>query len=138
MTRIVRHVLLAALIAASYLLAGPPPSQAAFPGDNGKILFDGAAPDGDGEIYKMRADGSGVVNLTNDPALDGGGAWSPDGSRIAFISDRDSSGQLNRQIARLFALEYPGGVHAECAITLGNIRPIAHEPASRGELTSKE
>jgi Tol biopolymer transport system component len=36
----------------------------------------------------MRADGSGVTNLTNNPATDESPAWSPDGKQIAFISDR--------------------------------------------------
>jgi TolB protein len=40
------------------------------------------------EIYVMDADGSNVVRLTDDPAEDGAPAWSPDGSQIAFQSDR--------------------------------------------------
>jgi TolB protein len=37
----------------------------------------------------MNADGSGKRNLTRHPAQDGRSSWSPDGRRIAFISDRD-------------------------------------------------
>jgi TolB protein len=37
----------------------------------------------------MNADGSGQTNLTNNAAEDSRPAWSPDGSRIAFTSDRD-------------------------------------------------
>ena len=33
-------------------------------------------------------DGSHAVNLTRNPAFDGWPAWSPDGSRIAFASNR--------------------------------------------------
>ena len=55
--------------------------------------------DGNAEVYVMNADGSGAVNLTNHPFQDGffqyfgsvygRPAWSPDGSKIAFVSNRD-------------------------------------------------
>ena len=41
-----------------------------------------------GEIYAINTDGSNWVNLTNDPANDGGADWSPNGRKIAFASNR--------------------------------------------------
>ena len=41
------------------------------------------------DVYVVNADGSGAARLTNDPAFDAGPAWAPDGTRIAFVSDRD-------------------------------------------------
>jgi len=44
--------------------------------------------DGNREVYVMAADGSGQTNLTNDPDNDVEPSWSPDGTQIAFASNR--------------------------------------------------
>lgn len=41
------------------------------------------------EIYAMDVSGRNLRNLTNHPAADEAPAWSPDGKRIAFMSNRD-------------------------------------------------
>jgi WD40-like Beta Propeller Repeat len=64
-----------------------------FSPDGSRLLFrgddDGIAPSGDEEIYVARADGSEIVALTHDEALDSAPAWSPDGTQIAWESTRD-------------------------------------------------
>ena len=46
------------------------------------------------EIYVMNADGTNQINLTNNPASDDEPAFSPDGSQIAFYSDRDGNFEI--------------------------------------------
>lgn len=41
------------------------------------------------DIFTIGPDGTGAVNLTNDPANDRSPSFSPDGSKIVFVSDRD-------------------------------------------------
>jgi TolB protein len=40
------------------------------------------------------ADGSNPVNLTNTPGRDRYGMWSPDGTRIAFNTERDGNQEI--------------------------------------------
>lgn len=47
-----------------------------------------------GDIYVMNADGSGVKNLTANPAEDNYPAWSADGTSIYFVSFRDGNAQI--------------------------------------------
>ncbi len=45
-------------------------------------------------MYVMNDDGSSVQRLTNDPAEDWVGAWSPDGTRLAFQTNRDGNWEI--------------------------------------------
>ena len=47
-----------------------------------------------GDLYVVRADGTGGRRLTNDPLFDTSPVWSPDGSRIAFYSGGEGVLQL--------------------------------------------
>jgi len=44
------------------------------------------------DVFVMRSDGSGLRRLTNDAYRDRLAQWSPDGTRIAFRSDRPRTG----------------------------------------------
>lgn len=46
------------------------------------------------QIYVIRADGTGVHRLMRNPYNDRNPAWSPDGSRILFQSDRDGNEEI--------------------------------------------
>jgi TolB protein len=64
-----------------------------FPGGK-KIAFDAAVSPAAGDIFTMNVRGSGVRQLTSDLAADAAPAVSPDGSRIAFFSDRSGDGEV--------------------------------------------
>jgi hypothetical protein len=53
------------------------------------IVFD-TDRDGNREVYMMGPDGNNLSNLTNNPADDWNPAFSPDGSQVAFVSNRET------------------------------------------------
>ncbi|HSG98425.1 MAG TPA: hypothetical protein VLB27_00145 [candidate division Zixibacteria bacterium] len=64
--------------------------------DGSRILWRRVLPTGgntasgrNSEIFVMNRDGSDPVNISNHPDFDGYPAWAPDGSKIAFASNRD-------------------------------------------------
>jgi TolB protein len=64
------------------------PAHAAFPGSNGRLVFEREAPAGDHtqtDLYTIRPNGSGLVRLTATPNRNEfGPAWDATGTRIAF------------------------------------------------------
>jgi Tol biopolymer transport system component len=89
-----RFVLLLSLVSVAVLLASgvgvllpPKDAQAAFPGDNGRIVFSSdrhSNNDQNYEIYSMKPDGSDQKRLTNNTAMDIMPSFSPDGKHITF------------------------------------------------------
>jgi len=84
------------------------------------VLDPALSPDGSQAVFTAVGDlwladlaTGGVANLTNDEAIDLSPSWSPDGSRIAFASDRGGKTDLwtlslkDRSLARLTDLDAP-------------------------------
>ncbi|MEX2619010.1 MAG: protein kinase [Egibacteraceae bacterium] len=66
----------------------PAETEPATPTDVAELIAFDSQRDGNREIYVVRADGSGLRNLTQHPADDRQAAWSPDRDEIVFASNR--------------------------------------------------
>jgi Tol biopolymer transport system component len=89
-----RSVCAVAVVCAGGLAAGVSPALAAFPGENGRILFESFRAGGnERDIWTISPKGGNPTNLTaGSPAFDGNASWRPDGRKIVFTSDRATPG----------------------------------------------
>src|SRR5439155_7770129 len=109
-------------------------SEPAWSPDGTKIAFT-SNRDGDTEIFVMNADGSGQTQLThNDLTLLGAviqfevghdeePAWSPDGTKIAFISDRPPANRF-----QLFTMNADGSGQAALGAAAAQMRGPSWAP----------
>jgi TolB protein len=96
--------------------------------DRNGMHQEGSDEDGyDGEIYVMDADGRNQTRLTHERGNDVSPAWSPDGTRIAFASDRNFPSQFGVENDEIYSVAPDGS----CLTWLTNGAPASAGPAWR-------
>ena len=100
----------AAALAAGLLLAvvGAKPASAAFPGQNGKIVFSSNSDivqQHNSNIYTVNPDGTDLSRLTNGTADDRFPSFSPDAQKIAFDRRLDDG---NPKCSQIYVMDSDG------------------------------
>ena len=116
-----RTLVLLGLIGAALFLPGSATSKSTFEQRaSGAILFT-SGREGVSALYTINSDGSGLRRVVGD--IDGGGQWSPDGTRIAF--PRATGGRVD-----LYVVD-PAGKHLSRLGTLGAAWQFTWSPDGR-------
>lgn len=80
----------ALLEASGFALSSP-----AWSADASKLAFIGEdLATGQFDLWTANADGTGLMNLTDDSAVDAEPVWTPDGSKLLFATDRDGNFEI--------------------------------------------
>lgn len=118
-----RHtvLLIGILMALVLVFAGGalPGVNAAFPGENGKIVFTSLRVGGQHDVYVMNPDGSNQTRLTTYSGHDVDPSWSPDGTKIAFASTRDGG-----YMYQIFVMNADGSNQTQLTDFGENMNPV--------------
>jgi Tol biopolymer transport system component len=109
MLRHVRRTLAAASITVALIAASALPALATTPGQNGRITFQRFDADGFFQIWVANPDLTHQVQITHGAVGSGFPSWSPDGTRIVFMSDRtDPDITDGREVQDVFTMRPDG------------------------------